>query len=208
MEKIIMENIIKGIESRSSEIIQSIARESIDVYNYLSSQLRQTNVTADYFYQFVYRSFFRLDNAGLTDNFKVKYFDFLEEFKNKKEFDYHEILSQLYEIKNKKNQCCFQFSFVTKMHNIIQNDRPIFDANVVDVLKLKFPSKKLFDEKFKIHMQLLLEIESFYSKTVNDNLLPITLSVFDTKFSDNKLSLNKKIDFILWSAGKKVKTKN
>jgi hypothetical protein len=110
-------------------------------------------------------------------------------------------------IKNKKEQNSFQFSFVTKMYNTIQNDRPIFDANVVKVLNLKLPNKNLFDEKFKIYMEKLSEIESFYNRTINDNLLPITMSEFDNKFSDNKLNQNKKIDFILWSAGKKVKTK-
>ncbi len=202
-----MQNIIQGIESRSSEIIQRIAKESIDVYQYLTSQLKNSEVTTDYLYQFVYRSFYRLDNAGLKDNFKVKYFELLEEYKNKSEFNYHEILYQLYMIKNKKEQNSFQFSFVTKMYNTIQNDRPIFDANVVKVLNLKLPNKNLFDEKFKIYMEKLSEIESFYNRTINDNLLPITMSEFDNKFSDNKLNQNKKIDFILWSAGKKVKTK-
>ena len=202
-----MENIIKGIESRSSEIIQSIAQESLDVYQYLSSQLKNTDVRSDYFYQFVYRSFFRLDNGGLTDTFKSKYFELLEANKNKKEFNYYEILSQLYLIKNKKEQYSFQFSFVTKMHNIIQNDRPIFDANVVDVLKLKLRNKKLFDEKFEIFMEGLSEIESFYSKAIKDNLLPITLSSFDNKFYGNKLTPNKKIDFILWADGRKKNTK-
>ena len=97
-----MENIFNGIESRSSEIIQSISQESIDVYQYLSSQLNKTNVNTDYFYQFVYRSFFRLENAGLTDDFKLKYFELLESYKKRKDFNYLEILSQLYEIPNKQ----------------------------------------------------------------------------------------------------------
>ena len=203
-----MENIIQYIEHRSSEIIQNIAQESVDVYQYLTSQLKNTDITTDYFYQFVYRSFFRLDNAGLTDNFKVKYFELLEDYKNKSEFNYHEILYKLYIIKNKKEQNTFQFSFVTKMNNVINNDRPIFDANVIDVLKLSSPKKKIFDEKLKASMDQLLAIETFYNKIIKENLLPKTLSAFDIKFSNNKLSTNKKIDFILWSAGKKVKTKN
>ncbi len=131
----------------------------------------------------------------------------LEHYKTTKEFDYYAILYQLYNLKNKKKQNSFQFSFVTKMHNVINNDRPIFDANVIDILKFSKPNKKLFDEKFKTCMEQLLEIESFYTRTIKDNLLPITNTAFDKKFSNNKLSPTKKIDFILWSAGKKVNTK-
>lgn len=198
----IMENIFNGIESRSSEIIQSISQESIDVYQYLSSQLNKTNVNTDYFYQFVYRSFFRLENAGLTDDFKLKYFELLESYKKRKDFNYLEILSQLYEIPNKQKNNTFQFSFVTKMCNIIDNTRPIFDSNVIKVLNLKKTYKKGFNEKYSFYTDQYSEIEILYKKIFDENLLQKSLLKFDKTFPQNRLTVNKKIDFILWSEGK------
>lgn len=197
-----MENIFNGIESRSSEIIQSISQESIDVYQYLSSQLNKTNVNTDYFYQFVYRSFFRLENAGLTDDFKLKYFELLESYKKRKDFNYLEILSQLYEIPNKQKNNTFQFSFVTKMCNIIDNTRPIFDSNVIKVLNLKKTYKKGFNEKYSFYTDQYSEIEILYKKIFDENLLQKSLLKFDKTFPQNRLTVNKKIDFILWSEGK------
>jgi hypothetical protein len=202
MEKRIMENIFHDIESRSSEIIQSIAPESVYVYQYLSSQLNKTDVNTDYFYQFVYRSFFRLDNAGLTDEFKFKYFELLESYKKIKDFNYLEILCQLYEIPNKQKNNTFQFSFVTKMCNIIHNNKPIFDGNVIKVLNLKKTYKKGFNEKYSFYIEQYSELEILYEKIFYENLLQKSLLNFDKKFPKNKLSVNKKIDFILWSEGK------
>ena len=68
-----MEYLIEFIENNSTEIIENIDFESIEVYNFLKSQFEMSNVTENYLFQFVFRSFYRLDNAGLTPKFKIEF---------------------------------------------------------------------------------------------------------------------------------------
>ena len=58
------------IENNSTEIIENIDQESVDVYNFLKTEFRKSNINENYLFQFVFRSFYRIDNAGLTPEFK------------------------------------------------------------------------------------------------------------------------------------------
>ena len=111
-------------------------------------------------------------------------------------------LKSLNEIPNKQKNNTFQFSFVTKMCNIIDNTRPIFDSNVIKVLNLKKTYKKGFNEKYSFYTDQYSEIEILYKKIFDENLLQKSLLKFDKTFPQNRLTVNKKIDFILWSEGK------
>jgi hypothetical protein len=51
---------------------------------------------------FVFRSFYRLDNAGLTQEFKTRYFQLLQEYRNKP-IDLKEICLDLSNYKTRKN---------------------------------------------------------------------------------------------------------
>lgn len=74
--------IIDFIEENSDEIVENIEFESIVTYNFLKKQFADFDVRKNYLFQFVYRSFYRLDNAGLTSEFKNEYFIILEEYRN------------------------------------------------------------------------------------------------------------------------------
>ena len=50
-----------------------VGRESVDVYLFLCDEFARGPVTQNYLFQFVYCSFYRLDNAGLTPEFKFSY---------------------------------------------------------------------------------------------------------------------------------------
>ena len=110
-----MENIIKFIEGNAVKIIANIDFESVEVYNFLKEQFENSNVNENHLFQFVYRSFYRLDNAGLTPEFKTEYFKILQESRNNYLFDFESVLKRLFLFPNRKGQNSFQFSFTTKM---------------------------------------------------------------------------------------------
>ena len=63
-------------------IFNSLHIESIEVYRFLIKRFRETDdITKDEVYQFLYRSFYRIDNAGLTKEFKNEYFKILQEYR-------------------------------------------------------------------------------------------------------------------------------
>ena len=72
------DEIARIINNHTQAIIDNISYESIEVYNFLRKEYEKKNITDNYLFQFVYRSFYRLDNAGLPAEFKTEYFNLLE----------------------------------------------------------------------------------------------------------------------------------
>jgi hypothetical protein len=76
-----LSTITTWIESNTGSILENL-KESIAVYNFLQTRFQQKeDVTKDLLFQFVFRSFYRLDNAGLGAQFKTRYFELMEEFR-------------------------------------------------------------------------------------------------------------------------------
>ena len=194
------------IEKHSTEIIKNIDQESVDVYNFLKKEFNESNVNENYLFQFVFRSFYRIDNAGLTPEFKKEYFEILEENRNEKQFDFEKILRRLYSFPNKKGQNTLQFSFATKMFNTIDDIMPIYDSEVAKMFSMTRPYQSKFEIKLDKYLEQLEKIQNGYEQIIKQNLIPETIGLFDEIFTDNKLSEMKKLDFIFWSAGK-IKTR-
>ena len=124
-----VEEISKKILDNKKLILDNFDKESIYVYEFLQKQFNKngTDITNDYVFQFVFRSYYRLDNAGLTSNFKTKYFELME----KNEVNLKEILSELYEFETLRNKKTIQFSFATKLLHTIDASNPIFDSKML-----------------------------------------------------------------------------
>ena len=67
--------ITNWIEENSTDIIDNIDIESIEVYQFLQEQYNTTNVEENHLFQFVFRSYYRLDGAGLSAEFKHAFFE-------------------------------------------------------------------------------------------------------------------------------------
>lgn len=195
------------IENYSIEIIENIEHESIDVYNFLKKSFVNSNVNENHLFQFVYRSFYRFDSAGLTSEFKKEYFKMLEQNRNEKQFDFEKVLNHLYNFPNRKGQNTFQFSFVTKLFNTINNSMPIYDSEVARMFSLSRPYQHGFSVKLEKYLYQLEIIQKGFDKIIEQNLMPNTTELFDRKFMNNGLSEMKKLDFIVWSAGKIIAKK-
>jgi len=199
-----MNNIIDYIEENHQNIIENINIESINVYLFIQKQFELPNIPENHLFQFVYRSFYRLDNAGLTLKFKSAYFELMEKNRNVSAFNFKEIIKELYKYPPiKKNiENTFQFSFVTKMISTINDKYPIYDSKVAKVFNFSKPISKDFDKKFEVYLIQFNKIIDTYNEIFENNLLPLTISEFDKKFPNIDLSMTKKLDFIFWSAGK------
>lgn len=112
---------LADIESNTEEIVLAIGRESVEVYRFLSAEFMRGSILENYVFQFAFRSFYRLDNAGLTPNFKREYFVLLEEARNLNEVDLPGLARKLFHIPNRKGQQSLQFSFVSKLANTVNS---------------------------------------------------------------------------------------
>ena len=107
--------------------------ESIRVYEWLETHKGEPGNPV---FQFVFRSYYRIDNAGLTPGWKVRYFEFLTQ----RESGLRTILEGLYHIPTTRKVKSLQFSFATKLLHTLDSSQPIYDSKVAELLGL--PVKK------------------------------------------------------------------
>lgn len=200
-----LENITDHINANAAAITENLAHESVEVHKYLMQKFSRTNAVEDLPFQFLYRSFYRLDNAGLTAEFKTAYFNILEEERAKQQLDIKTILQKLRGFKNRKGQENVQFSFATKLANTINNRYPIYDSEVARVFGYSRPLDKDFNKKIDKYLLQFHHIRETYEKMLAENLLKPTIELFDARFQGHSLPEMKRLDFIFWSAGKLLK---
>lgn len=188
-------------------IIENLDEESLAAYTFIKSEWDKGDVTRNPLFQFVFRSFYRIDNAGLTKEFKKKYFEIMESKRGSSQpFSMEAVCKDLYEIKRHKGDNSLQFSFVTKMANTIFEDMPIYDSEVASMYGFKPPTtEKDLDKKLEKLMGFYDMLTTDYQEKVNDVELNAVFDLFDTRFGDRQMPVYKKLDFIVWSAGKLYK---
>ena len=204
-----LSTITTWVESNTGAILGNL-KESIAVYNFLQARFQlKGDITQDLLFQFVFRSFYRLDNAGLGVPFKTKYFELMEKFRDPSTFDFTSVLRSLYEIETLKGKNTFQFSFATKMLSTIDPQRPVYDREVARMFGYTRLPGGDFEDKLETYSDRYQNIENCYNQILSDKLLPGTFLAFEEKFPQHNLSDVKRLDFIFWAAGKiKVKGKS
>lgn len=199
-----MKNIIEYLNLNADRIVRNIDQESIDVYLFLKEQFNNSNVSRNPLFQFVYRSFYRLDNAGLTPEFKNEYFILLENNREIQSIDIEGIVTALHKYPNRKAQNSLQFSFVTKMINMINDSMPIYDSEVAKVFGFKTPSyTKPFKGRLADFLKFYIELEEFYKETIENKRVDPVFRILENNLEHvHSLSDTKRLDFLVWSAGK------
>lgn len=187
------------IFKNQDKILEKINDESISVYLFLKDQYKKGDIKNNTLFQFVFRSYYRLDNAGLGDNLKEHYFKLL----GNKQKDLGKILSELYEIPTARKIKTIQFSFATKLLHTINENNPIFDSEVSDVIHRKMIGKTK-DEKIRSCLEIYEFLKETYSNLLKDKKIKIVILNFRSKFNvtKDKISDIKVLDFIIWSLGK------
>ena len=209
--KLLSQKILLTIKENYIEAINKLSKESFDVYGFINDEFKNTeDITKNHLFQFVFRSFYRLDNAGLTQEFKTRYFQLLQEYRNKP-IDLKEICLDLSNYKTRKNLDSIQFSFVTKFANTIDNKYPIYDSEIIRLFNFKQPYY-LKDKNEKIDKYL--EQYSYITSTVQELLLNdeinCILNSLNNSFGESatKMGEVKKLDTLMWGVGKVLKDKN
>lgn len=196
-----LEEILRHINKNSEPIIDKLDDESIVVYEFIKNEFGGRNVIENYLFQFVFRSFYRLDSAGLTKEWKTRYFELMEKYR-KVPPDLKELVTELSILPTIKGYNSIQFSFATKLLNTLNEDKPIYDSFIALVFGFNAPTTSNKSEKTSRYIEFYDSLEKNYSKIIKEKLLDTVLQKFDDKFANNSLGQIKKLDFIFWAAGK------
>jgi len=195
------EEIINYINENSDKIISDLKDESIAVYAFIKSQIKNEpiSLSKNYLFQFIFLNYYGLDRIGFSDEFLKDFFEVFEQYRKKPDkFDLIETVKRFYEydINDKKN---YQFSFFTKLYHTIDTSKPIYDSNVCRAIGLKLLKK---DNKLDQLIERYGQICDLYNRIKKEKSLSSTIKKFDNRFKKNGISFNMKLDFIFWQTGK------
>ncbi|MCX7009285.1 MAG: hypothetical protein NTY53_18905 [Kiritimatiellaeota bacterium] len=188
------------LENNAKPIIFSIPEDTIPVYLFLADRLKITpDISQDHVFQFLFRSFYGMENAGLTPDFKKRYFEIMQENRSKLP-NIEKICNELKHYTNLKGQETIQFSFVTKLANALYENSPIYDAQVAILFHFSPPSNH--DTRLEKYMEYYERIKLDYEQAKAEGALKSCLAEFDTRFGNLTIPELRKFDFICWAAGK------
>ena len=190
------------IEQNASQLINSIDVESVELYSVLKSEFENSDVTKNLKFQTAFKSFYGLDNVGFNEDFKVKYFKLIEHYRNLTALDIEKVFIDLDRIKNFEGNDSVILSFASKLMCTVDDSVPIYDKEVCNVFSFTEPIDVDFGMVVDILFNQFEIIQIHFNEIIERNMLPVSLKLFDEKFSGNNLSLIKKLDFIFWSFGK------
>lgn len=169
--------------------------ESIRVYEWLDAHKATPGNPV---FQFVFRSYYRIDNAGLTSDWKVRYFEFLSQ----KEGSLKAVLEGLYHFPTTKNVKSLQFSFATKLLHTLDSTQPIYDSKVADLLGLPVKKKKDFAVNIATCIAVYEELREAHQHLLSDGVIKNQIAALKAHYKA-QISDEKALDFLLWSVGKK-----
>jgi hypothetical protein len=200
----IASHIAKEIISNQARIINELGEEPIAVYRLLSSEFAKGGVDKNPLFQFVFRSYYRLDNAGLTPAFKARYFELMENARVTEVIDLQAIATDLYRFKSLRDRKTLQFSFITKLAATVSPHYPIYDREVGKALGFSPPDQlRDFDKRLGIYLQFYGWLRRLYTDFIAARTLRSAEAALVAKYSTAKhVPPMKALDFLFWSAGK------
>ncbi len=185
--KIITDRITQNFE----KIIARLADEEICVYEFLKSEFDKCDVTKNFLFQFVFRSFYRLDNAGLTKEWKERYFELMQKYRITN-LDLGKLVLELSAVPTLRGHNSLQFSFATKLYATVYDEKPIYDSYIANVFGFKPPTTGTMELRINRFVAFYNELEETYKDLLVEGKLEIVLQEFDKKFIENTLSQTKK----------------
>ena len=194
-KKVFLDNQIKKIELNITSYLEDL-NKAIPIYCWLLNEFENAAVpvNSNYVFQIVFSSFYGLRYR--KKEWRENYFSVMERFRDVKDVSIETIIQELHEDENET----IQFSFITKMLNLINQNNPIFDFNVSTVLKLEKIDYKNRGSVVNTYNNLF----SIYKYLIANSILRECLTRFDSVFNtfNGKIAEVRKIDFLLWCAGK------
>lgn len=169
-------------------------KESVRVYEWLEAHKGEPRNPV---FQFVFRSYYRIDNAGLTADWKVRYFEFLSQ----RESGLRTILEGLYHFPTAKKVKSLQFSFATKLLHTLDPAQPIYDSKVAELLGLSVKRGKDFAANVDACVAAYADLREAQRQLLLDEGVKNRVAALKAHY-DSRISDEKALDFLIWSVGK------
>jgi hypothetical protein len=174
---------------------------SVATYSALKKVYKDTNNDLSYYLGFK-ESFSQFYGIGrfVSDSFREDYYKKMNELRGLREYDIKELAENLIDKEKDK----IQFSFVTKLLNIVNDEKyPIYDSNVMRSFGLYRKNVQSEDEKIDNYISDYEIITETYKDLLQKDKIQNLIKDFRKAFNCNEdmLSDMRIIDIIVWKIG-------
>ena len=128
--------------------------------------------------------------------YRSRFFEVFEATKQQTAPSFRTISEMLFDVDRKH-----EFSFITKMLHTIDHHRPIYDSQVDATLGIHRTYQSNFEKKIQQDEGILNYLSSLYQKLAALPDMAGPLMAVDQILPDQRMSTEKKLDFILWALG-------
>jgi len=190
----------QGIKENIKTVFGQIDKKWVDVYLFLADRFVRVSVAEDLVFQYVYRLFYMLDGAHLSQKLMDRYFELMEAARGSNPVDIRSIVKALYDIPNSKGKHRLLFSFATKLAHTVNSTHAIYDGNVTTYFGFGGSTGPGFDAKLQSLMNFYSDLNECYKRTLADGALADVVQQFRDTYSPLVPDV-KILDFIFMSAG-------
>ena len=203
IEKNKIKLLVGSISKNKTRIFRRLEsrKKDLERYLYIRSEYEKGNIKNNSGFQCIYKQFYRMNIAGLTDDFFKEYFKLLAS----RETNLKKILLRLFDIPTRKKLKTVQFVFTTKLLHTINNNMPIYDLLVGKMLELKVTGKNPAD-KTNSCIKIYNQLKECHRELLNDKIIKNIILEFRIEFNcdKKKISDTKVLDFLIWTNGQLI----
>jgi hypothetical protein len=189
------------INSNVTQLLGTVNRSDVDPYIWMTRELHNRDVSHDQEFQREYCKYWALNGAGLGQPFRSAYFSLLEQAKCAPERASVEgITRTLYETPiNAKVEKAMQFSFASKLVQMINPSLPVYDRMVESFYFLPRSYAGTAEKKLANLLRSYQFLVSEYDRILRKGLLALAIEELRRRlqlqadYSDQKI-----IDTLIW----------
>lgn len=186
-----------NINENIGHIIQSIKPIHVTEYDWLVQNINQV---AEADYQKRYKNYWRLNGAGLSQNYCHAYFQHLQTGIDNNAPHLNILAHELYQIPINTNRKALQFAFCTKLCHMLNRELPIYDSRIRLFYNFIEPLRALpIIERISGYVQFHQFLINEYNRVLNEGLLMPSIQAFRHHFNPHHFTDKKIIDSLIWA---------
>lgn len=186
--------IAKTICQVQSPIMDKLDAKMFDTYFWLQNNLQKRNISTDTEYQRKFAGYYRM--RFVSQKYRSKFFEVFEAVKSQTAPSFRAVSETLFHVDGRH-----EFSFITKMLHTIDPHRPIYDSQVDAALGIHRTYQSNFEKKLRQDETILNRLSTLYQELAVLPDMAEPLTAIDRILPAQRMSVEKKLDFILWALG-------
>lgn len=207
LKSILLEKVLTTILKNKDVALHKLEMEDFDVCLFLNNEFKNSkDITNNYLFQFIFRSYYNFENEEFSSELKTKYFVLLQEYRNKP-IDLKTVYLRLNDEKNGKGFNFVPFSFITKLANTIDDNYPIYDSEIIKLFNFNQPDYlKNTDEMIDKYIEQYNYILHTSKELILDHRIKEIFNEMNLLFGESctKMTNSKKLDTLMRVIGQSI----